>query len=113
MLIKNKDVHKILIYFLFSHLIVWTLVPSISNNNLPLDTIEALAWGNNLDWGFNKHPPASAFFVEVFYQIFGSNDWAYYLLSQLFVVLSFFVIWKFSEEFFNNKIYGLISVLLL
>jgi len=113
MLIKKKDVNKILIYFLFSHLIVWTLVPTISNNNLPLDTIEALAWGNNLDWGFNKHPPASAFFVEVFYQIFGSNDWAYYLLSQLFVVLSFFVIWKFSEEFFNNKIYGLISVLLL
>ena len=113
MLIKKKDVNKILIYFLFSHLIVWTLVPSISNNNLPLDTIEALAWGNNLDWGFNKHPPVSAFFVEVFYQIFGSNDWAYYLLSQLFVVLSFFVIWKFSEEFFKNKIYGLISVLLL
>ena len=113
MLIKKKDVHKILIYFLFSHLIIWTLVPSISNNNLPLDIIEALAWGSNLDWGFNKHPPASAFFVEVFYQIFGSNDWAYYLLSQLFVVLSFFVIWKFSEEFFKNKIYGLISVLLL
>jgi len=92
---------------------VWTLIPTITNNNLPLDTIEALAWGSNLDWGFNKHPPASAFFVEVFYKIFGSNDWAYYLLSQIFVVMSFFVVWKFSEEFFDNKTYSLLSVLLL
>ena len=34
-------------------------------------------------------------------------------MSQLFVVLSFFVVWKFSEEFFENKIYCLVSVLLL
>jgi len=107
------NVNKILTVFLLSHFAIWVLVPSITNHNLPLDTIEALAWGSNLDWGVNKHPPASAFFVEVFYQIFGNNDWAYYLLSQIFVVISFFVVWKFSEEFFNNKTYSLLSVLLL
>ena len=53
--------------FLISHLVVWTLIPTLSNINLPLDTIEALAWGSNLDWGFDKHPPASAFFSEIFY----------------------------------------------
>ena len=111
--VEKINVNKTLILYLFLHLIIWTLVPSISNTNLPLDTIEALAWGSNLDWGFNKHPPASAFFVEVFYQIFGSQDWAYYLLSQIFVVISFFIVWKFSEEFFNNKTYNLLSVLLL
>jgi len=92
---------------------VWTLVPSITNNNLPLDTIEALAWGSNLDWGFSKHPPGSAFFPELFYQIFGNQDWAYYFLSQIFVVISFFVVFKFAEEIFKNKILSLISVLLL
>ena len=56
MQIKKADINKILIFFLLSHLIIWTLIPYISNNNLPLDTIEALAWGSNLDWGFNKHP---------------------------------------------------------
>ena len=107
------NVNKILTVFLFSHFAIWVLIPSISNDNLPLDTIEALAWGSNLDWGFNKHPPLSAFAVEVFYQIFGSQDWAYYFLSQLCVVTSFFVVWMFSEDFFQNKIYGLIAVLLL
>jgi len=113
MLIKKKDIHKILIYFLFAHLIVWTLIPSISNINLPLDTIEALAWGSNLDWGYTKHPPLSAWAVEFFYQIFGSQDWAYYFLSQIFVVTSFFIIFKFSEDFLKNSIHSLIAVLLL
>ena len=57
MVIKKINIDKALIFFLFSHLIIWTLVPSISNINLPLDTIEALAWGTNIDWGYNKHPP--------------------------------------------------------
>ena len=113
MLFKKNNIHKILISFLFAHLFIWTLIPSISNTNLPLDTIEALAWSTNLDWGYNKHPPLSAWFVELFYQIFKSQDWAYYFLSQLFVVIAFFVVFKFSEEFFKNKIFALISVLLL
>ena len=113
MKIKIINTNKILILFLFSHLVIWTLVPSISNNNLPLDTIEALAWGSNIDWGFSKHPPLSAFVVEIFYQIFGSQDWAYYFLSQLFVVLTFFIVFKFSEDFFKKSIYSLISILLL
>ena len=110
-LIKNTN--KIFYFFISVHLIVWTLIPSLTNNNLPLDTIEALAWGSNLDWGFSKHPPGSAFFPEIFYQIFGAQDWAYYLLSQIFVVIAFVVVFKFAEELFKNKILSLISVLLL
>ena len=113
MLIKKNEIHKILIAFLLTHLFIWTLIPSISNINLPLDTIESLAWGSSLEWGSNKHPPAGAFFIEIFYQIFGNQDWAYYLLSQIFVVSAFFIIFKFSEDFFRNKIHSLISILLL
>ena len=113
MINNNRNINNIFYIFVTSHLIFWTLVPSIVNHNLPLDTIEALAWGSNLDWGFNKHPPMSAFFLEVFFQIFGSQDWAYYLLSQIFVLTSFYYVFKFSKEFFNNDLLGLISVLLI
>ena len=110
----NKiSINKLFYSFILIHLVLWTLVPSLTNNNLPLDTIEHLAWASNLDWGFNKHPPAVAFFLEIFHQIFGSQDWAYYLLSQIFLVLSFFIIFKLSEEFFEKKILGLLSVLIL
>ena len=110
---NNRNINNIFYIFVISHLIFWILVPSITNHNLPLDTIEALAWGSNLDWGFNKHPPLSAFFPEVFYQIFGPQDWAYYLLSQIFVLISFYYVFKFSKEIFNNNLLGLISVLLI
>ena len=113
MKIKIKNIEKTLVLFLFLHLVIWTLVPSITNLNLPLDTIEALAWGSDLDWGFSKHPPLSAFSVEIFYRLFGNQDWAFYLLSQIFVASSFFIVWLFSKDFFQNKKFCLISVLLL
>jgi len=111
--VLNRNINNIFFIFTLSHLIIWTLVPSIVNKNLPLDTIEALAWGSNLDWGFNKHPPMSAFFPEIFFQIFGSQDWAYYLLSQFFVLIAFYFVFKFSYEILDNAKLSLISVLLL
>ena len=113
MVIYKKQIKNFFFIFLTIHLILWTLIPSLTNNNLPLDTIEALAWGSNLDWGFNKHPPMSAFIVEIFHGIFGSNDWAYYFLSQIFIIFSFFIIFQFSKEILNNEILAFISVLLL
>ena len=72
-----------------------------------------MAWGSNLDWGYSKHPPFSALAVEIFYTIFGSHDWAYYLLSQIFVIIAFTYVWKFSNKIFEEKIYSLLSVLVL
>ncbi len=70
MTINNKNINNVFYIFVIAHLIFWTLIPSLTNKNLPLDTIEALAWGSNLDWGFNKHPPMSAFFPEIFFSDF-------------------------------------------
>ena len=85
----KRNINNIFFIFILSHLIIWTLIPTITNQNLPLDVIEALAWGNNLEWGFTKHPPGSAFFPEMMFKVFGSQDWAYYLLSQIFVCIAF------------------------
>ena len=111
--VLNRNINNIFFIFALSHLIIWTIVPSLTNKNLPLDTIEALAWGSNLDWGFNKHPPMSAFFSEVFFKIFGAQDWAFYLLSQIFVLIAFYFVFKLSFEVLGNIKLSLISVLLL
>ena len=113
MALNKRNINNIFYIFVTTHLILWTVVPTITNSNLPLDTIEALAWGSNLDWGFNKHPPLSAFFPEVFFQIFGPQDWAYYFLSQIFVVVSFFIIFKLSQEILNDGTLSLLSVFLI
>jgi len=113
MTLNKKNLTNLFYFFVTTHLFIWTLVPALTNNNLPLDTIEHLAWGSNLDWGFNKHPPMVAFILEFFYNIFGSQDWVYYLLSQIFVIISFIVVFKLAESFFEHKVFCLLSVLLL
>ena len=112
-MITKKNTQNFFYLFILLHLTLWTLIPSLSNINLPLDTIEALAWGSDLKWGFSKHPPFSAFAVEIFYQFFGNQDWAFYLLSQIFVIFSFFIVFKMAKEFFINPILAFLSVLLL
>merc|ERR1711966_320588 len=113
MKVLNRNIDNLFFIFALSHLIIWTIIPSLTNTNLPLDTIEALAWGSNLDWGFNKHPPMSAFFPEDFFQIFGAQDWVYYLLSQIFVLIAFYIVFKLANEILRNIKLSLISVLLL
>ena len=112
-MILKKNINKAFYLFLFSHLLIWSLIPTLSNTNLPLDTIEALAWGSNLEWGFNKHPPFSAFAVEFVYILFGNNDWAFYLLSQIFVITAFYYVWKFSFLILEDKNQSLVAVLIL
>ena len=113
MAINKKNLLNIFYAFLIAHIIIWTLIPSLTNKNLPLDTIEALAWGSNLDWGFDKHPPMCAFIAEFFYKVFGSQDWAYYLLSQIFVITTFYIVFLISNEILGNKNLSIISVLSL
>ena len=109
---NKKKILNLFYIFITTHLVLWTVVPSVVNQNLPLDTIEALAWGSNLDWGFNKHPPLSAFFSEIFFRVFGPQDWAYYLLSQIFVIISFYFVFKLSNDLLNNLKLSFIAVLL-
>jgi 4-amino-4-deoxy-L-arabinose transferase-like glycosyltransferase len=110
MKIDNK---KFFYFFILLHIILWTAIPTVLNTNLSLDTIEALTWGNELKLGYDKYPPIFPLFTELFYKIFGNQDWAYYLLSQLFVVTCFITVFKFSKYFFDKDIYSLLSVLLL
>ena len=112
-MIAKKNIYKVYFLFLFSHLFLWTITPSLTNENLPLDTIEALAWGSDLSWGFNKHPPLSAFAVEFFFKLFGNQDWAYYFLSQIFVLVAFLAIFNLAQDFFDDVSLAFFSILLL
>jgi 4-amino-4-deoxy-L-arabinose transferase-like glycosyltransferase len=105
---KEKKIFYLLCLY---HLIIWTLVPYFSNKNLPLDVIEALAWGQDFDLGYNKHPPLSAWIAGLLFKIFGNKDWVYYLLSQIFIVISFIFLWKLSSFFLKKKSQILLSVL--
>lgn len=97
--------------WLVIHLVGWTLVPLLSNTSLHLDTAEALYWGHEWQWGYDKHPPLSAWAAEIFGRLFG--DWGLYLLSQVCIVAAAGGLWLLGGELRLSCTQRVLGVLLL
>ncbi len=95
---EGDYVARILGVFLVGHLLVWTLVPFLTQPNAPLDCIELLSWGHQWQWGYFKHPPLPAWLCEIAAVPFGSVDWPLYLISQLCIVGCFYTAWRMARE---------------
>ena len=85
--------------FALFHIILWTILPYILRNNLPLDTIEAIAWGKEMQFGYYKHPPLSAWLANITFVIFENYDYAFYLLSQICIAVALLFIWRIANLF--------------
>ena len=88
--------------FLAVHVIVWTLVPLFTHPNPPLDVLECAAWGQDAALGYFKHPPLPAWLTDAACRLGralgGSGAWAVYLLSQLFMALTFLAVWRLAQR---------------
>lgn len=100
-----------LLFWSLYHLIVWTLLPLLCNTSLPLDSVEAVMWGSQWAWGYDKHPPLSAWAAELFTNLLG--DGGLYLLSQLCVVLAGLGIYRLGRQLKLSGPQALMAVLLL
>lgn len=99
------------VFFLIVHFFVWSLVPLL-RHGLPMDTIEAIVWGQYCDWGTNKHPPLSGYLAYMSYIFGGKAPYALYALSQLCVLLGFVYIYKLAACLFDKK-KAMLSAMLL
>ncbi len=100
-----------LAFYLLIHFLVWSLIPLL-RQSLPMDSIEAVVWGQYCDWGTNKHPPLSGFLAYWFYSLGGQSPYAVYALNQLCVLLGFIYIYKLAQ-FFMDKKTAVLAVMLL
>lgn len=91
-----------LIVFLIVHFLVWSIIPLL-RSSLPMDSIEAIIWGQLCDWGTNKHPPLSGHMVYQFYVLGGHSQYAVYALSQLCVLIGFVYIYKLAQCFMGKE----------
>lgn len=88
--------------FLIIHFLVWTLIPLL-RTSLPMDSIEAIVWGQYCDWGTNKHPPLSGFLAYWAYTFGARSHLAIYALSQLCVLFGFVYIYKLACCFMEKE----------
>lgn len=86
---------------LLAHVAVWTLVPTLVGQNLPLDVVEALAWGREWQAGYHKHPPLSAWLAEI--ARFGDSHWPLFLLSQAMVAGALACAWLIARDLLSPE----------
>src|SRR5580704_1846813 len=79
------------------HAALWTLLPSTLYPNLPLDLIEALTYGREWQFGYDKLPPLPWWVVEIAYRLFGV-DAAYYLVAQVTVLAALALVWLLARR---------------
>lgn len=84
------------------HGLAWTLLPTLTNASLPLDTIEALVWGREWRLGYDKHPPLSAWVAEIAASVGGRRDIALYALSQVCVAIGAWAMWRLARTMMDE-----------
>lgn len=81
--------------FLATFALVWTLYATFSRANLDVhgDMAENVAWSRQFEFGYSKHPPLFAWIVALWFRVFPSVDWAYFLLSATNAVIALCAVW--------------------
>ena len=94
------------------HLALWTLLPTLLCNDLPLDVIEGVGYGQQLLLGYWKHPPLTWWIFGLVHRIAGPHLWAYFFVGQVAAVACMWTIWRLGREFLD-PLASLVAVLLL
>jgi len=90
---------RFLCVVLLAQAIVWTLIPSVLYSILPLDSLEAVAWGGGFSLGNAKHPPLTGWIAGITAVLTNHADWPIYLLSQICSVGGAVCIYLLAREF--------------
>lgn len=94
------------------HLLVWVIMPLWICQNAPFDNLEDIAWGNQWQWGYYKHPFLAAWLSAGLNHLVHNPDLATYLLGQLSVVTCFWAMWRIAQAMLSPRL-ALISIMLL
>lgn len=97
--------------FAILHTIIWTCAFAFLRHSLAHDAIETVMWGQNLEWGYDKHPFFSAWIAHIAAWKIG-YQWLIYLISEIYVVIGFWAIWQIANKIFN-PIHALCAVIIL
>ena len=83
----------------FLQLMFWTLGPWLVRQTLVYDTLESIVWGNLWQWGYDKHPPLTAWLTAFIAGSTENPDLPVYFLAQVCVVVTFWAVWRLGREF--------------
>lgn len=92
--------------------LIWTLVPTLVNDALPIDVVEGYLWGREWVIGTYKHPALPSWILEASRLATGVAGWPAYLISQVFIVATLACVYQLGRELLGS-IAGATGTLLL
>ncbi len=98
----NISKKRMFYLFLFINALCWSFV-QFFRNVISIDAMEAISWGEVIDYGTNKHPPLSGWLMSGLYHICGQHDYIAYFLGQACILIGFIFLYKLAKFFMSEE----------
>jgi len=98
MILDSANCSRIFWLFALTHVLLWTLVPSLGRHEMDTDSMMHFAWGQEWMGSYHLHPPVLPWVVAGFLKVVGISNWTYNLLTQLNFLVAFYCIWRLARE---------------
>lgn len=102
-----------LIVFLVLFIIAWVTFAVMGKPGLDRygDMVENVAWGQEWQWGYYKHPPVFAWISAAWFKLFPVGDVWFYVLSYVNVAVALLVQWRLGARVLGH--YSAMSAVVL
>lgn len=110
---NEKLCQKWFVVLALLHVVFWTLMPALLHHNAPLDVAEAIAWGQQWQWGYDRDPYLVGWLAYSVSWLTGHSVWATYLLSQICIITTFWATTRLAMQLKLSSLQALASILLL
>ncbi|MBN9278654.1 MAG: glycosyltransferase family 39 protein, partial [Hyphomicrobium sp.] len=89
--------------FMVCQFVGWTLAPALTHISVPLDVAEGYAWGREWVIATYKHPALPSWLLEGSRVLTGAIGWPAYVISQLFVVATFLIVYTLGNDLLGRR----------
>jgi dolichyl-phosphate-mannose-protein mannosyltransferase len=97
--------------FLSLHTLTWTFVPVLIRHALSDDFIEAVIWGQQFSFGYDKNPWLPGFLAHLGILIGGQSGIGIYFIQSVLIAAGFYSVWRLCCQM-TGPVYALVSVLM-
>ncbi|PJE79450.1 hypothetical protein CI610_01581 [invertebrate metagenome] len=103
--LKQRDWQPVHWFWLLClcQVIFWTMGPWFIRENPVYDTMESIVWGNMWQWGYDKHPPFTAWVTGVLDWFWPGVHFQVYLFAQFCVLLTFLAVGVLAKEYLEAR----------
>src|SRR5690606_16691193 len=86
---------------LAAHVMGWTILPALTQPNVPAETLDLLTAGRELAWGYPEHAPLGVWLVSAAAWWTAPAVWPVYLLAQICTAVNVWAVWQLGRKFLH------------